>query len=273
MVAPFWSTGLVGRIKTPREDALSEPDLLQTEGDLYDGMSNVKVDPSKWKVLSFPMGNGEMWTWAEPRAAMESRAGGLALTVDPFTRKHDTVHMFDDPKQLYASTRTFPVSPTGVTVFEVEMGAETYRSNANDIRDGFAGFINMDFSTGMIFDFVTSGRKIGVIYERLLIPGVTDEKTAFTYLVENPFSGVRTEPGKLHRFAVRIDAPKMRAEWQVDGKPFFKAEGIPVVPKEIMMGWGLFTLKPVDPQKGSTSVHGQGATGIWRNFRTALIGP
>ncbi len=236
-------------------------------------MSNVKVDPSKWKVLSFPIGNGEMWTWAEPKARMESRAQGLALTVDPFTRKHDTVHMFDDPKQLYASTRTFPVSPTGVTLLEVEMGAETYHGNADDIRDGFAGFINMDFSTGMIFDFVTTGRKIGVIYERLLIPGVTDEKTAFTYLVENPFSGVKTEPGKLHRFTVQIDAPKMKAEWQVDGKPFFKAERIPVVPKEIMMGWGLFTLKPVDPQKGSTSVHGQGATGIWRNFRTEAIRP
>src|SRR2546428_4815396 len=241
--------------------------MLQTEGELYDGMSKGQVDPSKWNVVSVAMGSGDVWTWAEPQATIEPRMGGLALTVDPFTRKHDTVHMFDDPKQLYASTRTFPVSPTGGTVFEVEMGAETYRSNADDIRDGFAGFINMDFSTGMIFDFVTSGRKIGVIYERLLIPGVTDEKTAFTYLVENPFSGVRTEPGKLHRFAVRIDAPKMRAEWQGGGKPFFKAEGEPVVPKEIMMGGGRFTLKPVDPQKGRPSVHGQGARRIGRNFR------
>jgi hypothetical protein len=33
------------------------------------------------------------------------------------------------------------------------------------------------------------------------------------------------------------------------------------------LGFGLFTLKPVDPSKGSTSLHGQGATGIWRNFR------
>jgi hypothetical protein len=61
-------------------------------------MSDGKVDPSKRKVLSFPMGNGDMWTWAEPKARIESRAGGLALTVDPFTRKHDTVRMLDDPR-------------------------------------------------------------------------------------------------------------------------------------------------------------------------------
>ena len=128
----------------------------------------------------------------------------------------------------------------------------------------------MDFSTGMIFDFVATGRKIGAIYERLLIPGVTDENTAFTYLVESPFSGVRTEPGKLHHYMVRIDAAKRRAEWFADEKSFFKAEGIPVEPNEIMMGFGLFTLNPVDPVKGSTSVHGQGATGIWKNFRYSI---
>ncbi len=135
--------------------------MLQTETSAYDEMSKATVDSSKWKILSFPMGNGENWTWAEPRANMGIRDGGLAVTVNPFTRKHDTVHMFDDPKQLYGSTKTFPVSKTGATVFDVEMGAETYKSNADDLRDAFAGFILMDFSTGMIFDFVTTGRKIG----------------------------------------------------------------------------------------------------------------
>ena len=241
--------------------------MLATETTLYDDMSKMNVDPSKWKILSFPMGNGETWTWAEPKARLESKAGGLALSVDPFTRKHDTVHMFDDPKQLYGSTKSLPVSRTGVTVFEVDMGCETHRSNADDLRDAFAGFILMDFSTGMIFDFVSTGRKIGAIYERLLIPGLTDEKTAFTYLVESPFAGVRTEPGRMHHYQVRIDAPRRRAEWLLDGRSFFKAEGVPVEPKEIMLGFGLFTLKPVDPLKGSTSIHGQGATGIWRNFR------
>src|SRR6266700_4831602 len=110
-------------------------------------------------------------------------------------------------------------------------------------------------------------RNIGAIYERLLIPGVTDEKTAFTYVIEAPFSGVRTRPEMMHHYMVRIDAQKKRAEWIVDGKMFFKTESLPVAPKGIMVGWGLFTLKPVDSEKGSTSLHGQGATGIWKNFR------
>ncbi len=244
--------------------------MLKTEAPLYDDLSRGKIDSAKWTILSFPMGNGENWTWAEPNARIEPRSGATALTIDPFTRKHDTVHMFDDPKQLYGSTRTFPVSQDRVTVLEVEMGAETYRGNPDDIQDGFAGFVNADLTTGMIFDFVSTGQKIGAIYERLLIPGVTDEKTAFTYLVESPFSGVRTEPGRLHHYSIRINAPKKRAEWSVDGRPFFRAEGIPVVPRETMFGFGLFTLKPVDPVKGSTSVHGQGATGIWKNFRHSI---
>lgn len=245
--------------------------MLATETTLYDDMSKEFVDASRWKILSFPMGNGENWSWAEPRAKITARDGCLALTVDPFTRKHDTIHMFDDPKQLYGSTQTFPVSNSGVTVFEVDMGAETYRSNADDLRDGFAGFILMDFSTGMIFDFVTTGQKIAAIYERLLIPGLTDEKTAFTYLVESPFAGVRTAPGQLHHYQVRIDASRRKAEWFADGKSFFRAQGVPVEPKEIMIGFGLFTLKPVDPVKGSTSLHGQGATGIWKNFRAGVL--
>jgi uncharacterized protein DUF6081 len=244
--------------------------VLKTETSLYDDMSKGHVDPSKWKIMSFPMGNGQNWVWEEPKSKITSKNGGLALTIDPFTRKHDTIHMFDDPKQLYGSTRTFPVSQDRVTVFEAEMGAETYRSNADDLQDAFAGLILMDFSTGMIFDFVTTGKKIGVIYERLLIPGITDEKTAFTYLIEAPFSGVRTRPEMMHNYTVRIDAPRKRAEWLVDGKLFFKAESIPVAPKEIVIGWGLFTLKPVDPEKGSVSVHGQGATGVWKNFRYSI---
>ncbi len=216
------------------------------------------------------MGNGENWTYAEPKARLEARNGGVALTIDPFTRKHDSVHMFDDPKQLYASTKNFPVSKSAITVFSVEMAAETYRSNADDLRDAFAGFILMDLSTGMIFDFVTTGRKIGAIYERLLIPGLTDEKTAFTYLIESPFAGISTGPGRLHQYQVRIDAPKRRAEWLVDGRSFFRAAEIPVESKEITVGFGLFTLKPVDPVRGSTSIHGQGATGIWKNFRHSV---
>src|SRR2546428_12639745 len=117
--------------------------MLKTETNLYDDMSKGRVDPSKWKVLSFPMGNGENWIWEEPKARISSRNGGLALTVDPFTRKHDKIHMLDDPKQLYASTKTFPVSRDQVRAFEAEMGAETFRSNAAGLQDGLAGLILM----------------------------------------------------------------------------------------------------------------------------------
>ncbi len=255
-----------------QETLLLESELQALQTGLYDSLASGRIDPSKWTIMSFPMGDGNVWTWAEPAARISSRNGGTALTIDPFTRKHDKVHMFDDPKQLYGSTRNFPVSKTGLTTFEVDMGAETYRSNAEDISDAFAGLILMDFSTGMIFDFVTTGKKIGVIYERLLIPGLTDERTAFTYLIESPFSGVKTSPNKMHHYTVNLDAPNKRAEWLVDGKKFFNAESVPAWPNEIQIGFGLFTLKPVDIEKGSMSVHGQGATGVWKDFKYDVHG-
>jgi len=52
--------------------------MLQTETPIYDEMSKNTVDSSKWKIMSFPMGNGENWTWAEPKARLEAKAGGLA---------------------------------------------------------------------------------------------------------------------------------------------------------------------------------------------------
>jgi hypothetical protein len=179
---------------------------------LYDELSGGAVDSTKWKLVSIPLEDGQVWLHEEPGARFEARDGGLALTVDPFTRKHDGAHMLDDPKQLYVSTRTFPVSQTETTRFEVEMGAESYRSNADDIGDAFAGFITVDFSTGMVFDVVSTGRKIGAVYERLLIPGVTDEKTAFTHLVESPFAGISTAPGRVHRYAITITPAERRVE-------------------------------------------------------------
>src|SRR5438094_10018516 len=104
-------------------------------------MSKGRVDPSKWRILGFPMGDGQTWTWEEPKARIESRVNGLALTVDPFTRKHDQVHMFDDPNQPYASTRTFSASPDRGTVSEAEMACETNESNAHKLRTGLMAYI------------------------------------------------------------------------------------------------------------------------------------
>jgi hypothetical protein len=233
----------------------------------YDRLVSGTIDPAKWRILSLPMGDGQVWDHEEPRARLVPRDGGLALTVDPFTRKHDHVGIFDNPKHLYASTQTFPLSSEGATVFEAEMAAETYKSNAEDFADGFVAFNVIDFSTGMIFDFISTGRKIGAVYERLLVPGLTDEKTAFTYIVESTCPPLPTSPGQWHRYEIRLRPHERVAEWSVDGRAFFRAHQIPVQLGSITLGFGLFTLKPLDRLRGSISLHGQGATGVWRNLR------
>ena len=74
----------------------------------------------------------------------------------------------------------------------------------------------------------------------------------------------------MHKYTIRMDGSNKRVEWLVDEKSFFRAEKIPVIPQNLVLGFGLFTLKPIDPEKGSVSVHGQGATGIWKNFKHTL---
>lgn len=235
---------------------------------IYDDFSSKKLDDGKWSILSFPSPDGSVWRYEEPNAEVEVCDGVLRITADPFTLKHDRIHMFDDPKHMYVSTRQFDLPKTGPVSFEVDMAIENYGCNADDLRDGFAAFNVLDLATAMVFDFIVTNTKIGVIYERLLVPNLTDEATAFTYLVEAPFVKVRNKPREFHNYRIEIDRGASRAVWYVDGKRFFRVDQLPVDVSKITIGMGLFTLKPPHPRLGSVSNHGQGASGYWRTFKT-----
>jgi len=42
--------------------------MLEVGTTLYDDLSGGRIDPAKWKLLSFPLGNGQVWTYDEPMA-------------------------------------------------------------------------------------------------------------------------------------------------------------------------------------------------------------
>ena len=110
-----------------------------------------------------------------------------------------------------------------------------------------------------------SATRVGALYERLPIPGVTPEGGSFSYLVQSPFVAVNS-PGQFHRYELNLDRSGRSAEWRVDDRLFYRTDAIPVDVASVTLGLIVCTLLPPDPERGSVSVHGQGAQGSWRHL-------
>lgn len=225
----------------------------------------VSLDPAGWQPLQLPAPDGSLWSYGDPEARVEAGEGTLHITVNPFRLKHDTYHMLDDPKHLLVTPAPTPLAEGSRTTISVEMACENYNGNPDDLLDGWIGLVVGDFSTGMIFDWMLSATRVGALYERLPIPGVTPDGASFSYLVQSPFVAINA-PGQFHRYELALDRAGRSAEWRVDGRPFYRTESIPVDVASVTLGLIVCTLLPPDPVKGSVSVHGQGARGSWRNL-------
>ncbi len=230
----------------------------------YDTFTAGSLDTSKWVPLQLPTPDGSMWSYGDPQAKVEAHGGTMSVTVNPFRLKHDAVHMLDDPKHLLVTTQPIPIPASGAKI-SAEMAAENYNGNPDDITDGWIGLVVGDFSTGMIFDWMLSSTRVGALYERLPIPGVTPDGGSFSYLVQSPFVSIN-KSGEFRACEIELNPRARTAEWSVDGKPFFKTSDIPVEVQSVTLGLIVCTLKPTGPQ-GSTSVHGQGAKGSWRHLK------
>ena len=147
---------------------------------VYDPFTGPELDPAKWAPLSIPLPDGSTWTTVEPQARRIVGGGTLRLRIEPFTRCHDEVQIFDNPKELWLSSTAFPLPPRGRLRFSVEMAVETFGGDPHDYRDGFAAFNVLDMATGMVFDHAATSRHLYSIYERLLVPGVD---RPWTYIV------------------------------------------------------------------------------------------
>ena len=71
---------------------------------------------TRWQPASFPTGDGGNWTWAEPKATVGAKNGTLEVAVAKFTRSHDQVQIFDNPKHLLACAAPIKVPDEGVLV-------------------------------------------------------------------------------------------------------------------------------------------------------------
>ncbi len=238
----------------------------------YDEFRTKALDPAKWTIARLPLGDGRFWDYHDPHTVIKTGHGASEITVNPFSRKHDSIQIADNPKTLYASSKPIDIGPDDILSVSADVAARAHNNDPNDIWDAFITFNLFDFESGVVLDFLLNGDLIYALYERLYIPGLTDEKTAFTREANLP---VTTEPGKIHNCIINYDRKFDTALWIIDGQPVYRVPNIPVKVNRFHLGMGLMTLKPILAAfpyyfPKSTALHGQGISGVWANYRYGL---
>lgn len=221
---------------------------------LYDDFTGPGLDKDKWQVADFPLGDGEVWQYAEPGARVRVAGGRLQLDVNRFTRGHSAVQILDNPKHLLLASRAWKTG-SGPLRFGTTL-AGSVNGDQHDYRDGFASFNVLDFASGMVFDITTNGHRVWAIYERLLIPGITTAEEAFTEVVDLKVS---TTPMREHEIKVEYDRSADTVRFFVDGKLRLERKDVPVDVEQLTCGFGFTTLIPIAGGK-SVSCKGQGGS-------------
>jgi len=163
-------------------------------------------------------------------------------------------------------TQGFPVPEQGAISFSCKMGAATHNGNPDDFKDGFASFNILDFASGLVFDFIATSTKIGIIYERLLIPGLTAPQEAFTEIVEVGLN----RPGQLSACRIDYNFQENRVDYRFNDQKVISRLNLPVRLRNLIMGMGLITLRMIENGR-STSLKGQGGTGLWSDIQVSTI--
>jgi hypothetical protein len=137
---------------------------------------------------------------------------------------------------------------------------------ANDLRDGVASLNVADFNTGLVWDLISTGERIGAIYERMPY----DAPYAFTYFVDAPLHCPPVTPGKWHELTVVLDTTENTAHFLVDRTAIYEVDNMPLLPESIQIGMGIMTCHPLGAE-GSRSAHGQGLAARWRDIRVGTL--
>lgn len=225
---------------------------------VYDDFTSPEVDPDRWQLASVHHDEGE-YVYRDDNAKVRTGDGALEIAIQPFTAFHDRVQVLNNPKQLYMSTDRLTTPPGSVTTFATSMAITTEGQVPFDLRDAFGTINLLDFTTGMVLDFASTNDTLFVVYERLLLPGVTtpDEYFAHRVVLE-----VATGPGIEHQLAITYDRDASAARWWVGDELVYWAD-TPVPVEGFHLGMGLFSSRDIDRWTRAEREHGQGAVGRW----------
>jgi hypothetical protein len=234
----------------------------------YDDFTSGELDPARWRILAVKGANGERHAYQDRNARPRTGDGRFEVTVNPFSRFHDTDPIQNNAKQMYRSVQRFTVPAGGQLKVEVDMAVRTYGQIPYDLLDAFGTVNVFDLETGVVFNFAATDDTIYAVVERLLIPGVTRPHEHYVHRV---VLEVPTEPGREHRYAIAYQAETSEAVWYVDGERAYWAR-IPVPVEGFHVGMALFSARDLTRYSRAEREHGQGATGRWGPWRIAASG-
>jgi hypothetical protein len=246
-------------------DGVSMTSALKTNAWTYDDFTSGELDPARWRIMSIAGADGETHQYQDRNAQVRTGDGRLELTVNPFTRFHDTDPRRNNAKQMYRSVRRFAVPAAGRLTFEVEMGVRTYGQIPYDLLDAF-GTVNLfDLKTGVVLNAAATNDTVYAVVERLVLPGVSrpDEHYIHRVVLDVP-----TEPGREHGYAITYRAGTSEVEFHVDGRLAYWTR-LPVPVTGFNAGMALFSARDLSRYTRAQRERGQGATGWWGPWRIA----
>lgn len=230
----------------------------------YDEFAGPTLDPGLWEPADF--GSGPR---LEPAARTTVENGVLTVDVPRFTNCDASHQGLDNTKHLVFSKRGFRLPAEGAGRFAVDLRAEV-GDGSGDYRQGFATLTLADTTGGthMVFGILSNGDRMFAEEELLTSPG---GQHPFTRVVEDPFFLARAghpASSDFRRCEIEIDRSHGRVVWKIDGEILHVAAGLPGLPEEVHMAFGMFTLLPIG--EGEGSCHGQGGRASWRDFAYSL---
>jgi hypothetical protein len=230
-------------------------------------------EPGEWEPAGFPVGEGRLWTYQEPDAVVVVQDGRLRVAAVPFTRHHDQIQILDNAKHMYFSRRWFDAPERGRISIEWEMAAQVVNGRDGDLYDAFVSFHWLDLATGTAVDVFAGNCDVATVYARLPFPGSAVPRPAQGPRYFSLFEELRgcTQPGQLHRYAIRYDRAAAELDFLMDGARVRRYRDVlPIGAGRLALG--LMTEKDIQPGKGSVSCRGQGAVGTWGAIRVLREG-
>ena len=91
----------------------------------------------------------------------------------------------------------------------------------------------------------------------------------FIYVAESPYADFDDDFSRLRGCEVTLDRSSSTATWRVDGHTIYQTHGT-FIPERVRIGFGIWTMLPIRDGR-SRSLHGQGMTARWRQFRVRGI--
>lgn len=244
-------------------DGVLMTSALRTNAWTYDDFTSGELDPARWCVMSTAGADGVRHRYEDRNTRIRTGHGRLELTVDPFTRFHDTDPRQNNAKQFYRSVRRFTVPAAGALTFAAEMAVRTHRQIPHDLLDAF-GTVNLfDLETGVVLNTAATNDTVYAVVERLVLPGVTRPQDHYIHRV---VLDVPTEPGRAHDYAISYRAEAGEAEFYVDGRLTYWTR-LPVPVTGFTAGMALFSARDLTRYSRAQREHGQGATGQWGPWR------